>query len=108
MSLRHTFAALALLAATACSTVEMPHAPDRLSREGMTDGLNATVKWNGIEGGFWAIYTDDGRALDPHETLPAEFRVENLRVHVKSQALDNVACFHMAGIIVRVTDIRRL
>jgi hypothetical protein len=47
-----------------------------------------------------------GPPLDPHESLPAAYRNNGLQVHVAARALTNVACVHMAGIIVEVTGIR--
>jgi hypothetical protein len=72
----------------------------------LVDGVDATVRWQDIEGGFWAIQTADGRWLDPHESLPAAYRNNGLQVHVAARALTNVACVHMAGTIVEVTGIR--
>ncbi len=107
MRLRTAIALLAVAVGSGCSSPESPLDDNSLSRVGLAQGLNATVVRMDLEGGFWAVRTDDGRLLDPHETLPADFRVNNLRVHVTATALDNVACFHMAGIIVSITRIQR-
>jgi len=107
MRLRTAIALLAVAVGSGCSSPESPLNDSPFSREGLAQGLNATVVWMDLEGGFWALRTDDGRLLDPHETLPADFRVNDLRVRVASTALDNVVCFHMAGIIVSVTSIQR-
>jgi hypothetical protein len=106
--LRTVISVLAVVVASGCSSPESPLNDNPFSREGLAQGLNATVVWMDLEGGFWALRTDDGRTLDPHETLPADFRVNNLRVRVSSTALDNVVCFHMVGLIVSVTSIQRL
>lgn len=98
-----------LICAAALVGCQNPIAPaplDRLSPVGLTDGVDATVVWRDLEGGFWALETTDGRILDPHESLPTSFRTAGRRVHVASRPLANVACFHMHGIIVEITAIR--
>lgn len=106
MRLKTVVASLAFAIALGCTESDPVSPPDGLSRVGLREGVTGTVVWRNFEGGFWAIQTDDGRNLDPHETLPAEFRVQNLRVRVKAEALDGVACFHQAGIIVAISEIR--
>lgn len=94
----------ALLTA-ACGSPAEPARFDPLSPDGLATGVIATVRWNGLEGGFWAVQVTDGRILDPHETLPEAYRVEGLRVHVRAEPLADVLCFHQAGLIVAITEI---
>lgn len=104
MKLGTLFAAATVAAACNAPTEPVTRAP--LSAIELAAGLDATVRWNGLEGGFWAIQASDGRWLDPHESLPPAFRVDGLAVHVTAQPLKNVACFHMVGTIGEIVTIR--
>lgn len=95
-----------VLLAAGCGAITEPARHDPFSPEGLATGVDGTVRWNGIEGGFWTVRLEDGRVLDPHETLPAGFRVEGLRVRLSAEVLSGRLCFHQAGLIVAVTDIR--
>lgn len=113
MRIRFAVAILVASFAVACATesplerdpIDLIDGPIVSPRLGPSIAVNAIVQWNGIEGGFWALRTADGKWLDPHETLPAEFRVNNLAVRVEATTLKNVMCFHMVGPIIAITKI---
>lgn len=96
---------VAALILIGCTAPTAPPLSDRMSTVGLARGVDGRVVWLGFEGGFWAIETTDGRVLDPHESLPATFRTDGLKVHVAARALEGDVCFHQAGIIVDVTEI---
>jgi hypothetical protein len=96
----------ALVTTAACASPAEPPLFDPFSPEGIRTGADATVRWNGLEGGFWTLRLADGRVLDPHETLPPEYRVDGRRVHVRVEPLAAVSCFHQVGLIVAITDIQ--
>lgn len=107
MRLRTAIPILTLALTVACDGGDSPLGNERELRESLALGLNATVVWVSLEGGLWAIRMDDGRLLDPHQTLPEDFRVNNLRVNVEARVLDNMVCIHQVGPIVSVTRILR-
>ena len=49
-----------------------------------------TVKWKALETGFYAIDADDGQGYEPIN-LPAEYRVNGLRVQVAAKVRDDMA-----------------
>ena len=105
-----TFGLLALtIAATGLgsSCKETPVAAGDTSA--MTDiSVNGTVRFIGLEGGFWAVRGDDNVTYDPRGGLSEEFQQDGLRVHLVARELRDVAGIHMAGPIVEVVSIRRL
>jgi hypothetical protein len=70
--------------------------------------VKGTVRFFGIEGGFWAVRGDDNVTYDPRDGLPKDFQKDGLRVHLVARELRDVAGIHMAGPIVEVVSIRRL
>jgi hypothetical protein len=70
-------------------------------------GVDATVEWLEIEGGFWAVRIADGRLLDPHASLPSEFRVDGRPVFVRGVVDSDAVCVHGAGAIVELTTTRQ-
>ena len=105
LRLRLLLAAAVLAAACGDSVGLIADAP--IPEVVLAGGIDGTVRWNGIEGGFWAVQTRDGTWLDPHASLPAEFRVDGLAVRLRARTLTGVGCFHMVGPIVEITAIRR-
>jgi hypothetical protein len=101
---------LALLAigalAGACDSPTGSATHDPFSPAGLGTGVDGTVRWNGIEGGFWTVRLTDGRILDPHASLPEAYRVGGLQVRLSATARPGVACLHQAGIIVEITHIQ--
>lgn len=103
-----TLFCLALSGATACDSALAPPSERAVHEVGEpVTRLNGTIAWIGIEGGFWAIRGDDGVLYDPHPTIPAEFREDGLRVHFAADPRPDLACFHMVGPIVAVTELSR-
>ncbi len=98
---------LALLLLTGCDASTLPLPVEEVERLELERGVPGTVRWYGIEGGFWAVQLQDGRVLDPHASLPADFRADGLRVTVEARLLRDVACIHMVGSIVEITRITR-
>jgi len=70
--------------------------------------VTGTVRFYGIEGGFWAVRGDDSTTYDPMTPLSSEFQVEGLRVRLEAKLRPDLAGIHMAGPIVEVISIRRL
>ena len=68
--------------------------------------IGGTVRFVGLEGGFWTIAGDDGVTYDPHESLPASFRQNGLPVRATVRVLTGAGCIHMVGPIVEITEIR--
>lgn len=62
------------------------------------------VKYNNIEGGFYAIDGDDGNKYDPIN-LPESFRKDGLKVKVTARLKKEVLSFHMYGAIIEVVNI---
>ena len=100
-------AVVLFLGAAACASDGSPTglAPDSSSPLG--GGKPGTVQWMNLEGGFWAVRGADGVTYDPHQSLPAEFRVDGLSVRFAFVALRGAMCIHQVGPIVRITVIER-
>ena len=60
-----------------------------------------------LEGGFYAIESDDGVTYDP-QSLPDGFKIDGLRVRFTVRIVTGVFGIHQAGPIVEVLDIREL
>ena len=69
--------------------------------------VTGTVRYQNLEGGFWAVRGDDATLYDPFGGLPADYRVEGLRVRLTAREQHAVG-IHMAGKIVEILAIRRL
>lgn len=95
--------AAALIVTTSCGEpLGIVTCPSERSESGLVCA-NGTVRFNGIEGGFWQVVAD-GVAYDPHASLPAEFRVEGKPVTFVARTTAG-ACIHMAGPIVEILEI---
>jgi hypothetical protein len=70
--------------------------------------VNGTVRFVGLEGGFWAVRGDDNVTYDPRGGLSKDFQHDGLRVHLVARELRDVAGIHMVGPIVEIVSIRRL
>lgn len=113
-------AAVAIVTVAACSAPSggpgadagrtTPTGPDTVS---MASDTNETITFTGtirrveLEGGFWAIESDDGRTYDPR-SLPADFQHDGLRVRVRARPRHDMMGTHMRGPIVDVVEIARL
>ena len=66
-----------------------------------------TVVRSELEGGFYAIRSDDGVTYDP-QSLPDEFKTDGLRVKFTVRGLPDAIGIHQVGPIVEVIEITRL
>lgn len=66
-----------------------------------------TVTYMDIEGGCWLIVTDGGREFNPG-ALPAEYRVDGMRVHFEFIILSDVAGVCMRGDYVSISSIEAI
>lgn len=65
-----------------------------------------TIKQVGVEGGFFGIVGDDGQNYDP-QNLPAEYKIDGLKVKYQLKKKEDQASFHMWGIVVEVSKIEK-
>ncbi|MHA1445046.1 MAG: hypothetical protein ACTSR4_09920 [Candidatus Hodarchaeales archaeon] len=63
-----------------------------------------TVTYKNIEGGFYAIDTEDGSKYDPIN-LPESFRKDGLKVKVIARLKTDAMSFHMYGSIIDILNI---
>jgi len=94
-------ATLLLLAACGC---QEPNAP--AGRDVVT--VTGTVRYETLEGGFWAVHGDDGKTYDPLHGLAPEFQKDGLRVWMQARLRPDLAGVHMVGPIVEVIRIKAL
>jgi len=66
-----------------------------------------TIVFVDVEGGFYAIRSDDGVTYDPR-SLPDGFANDGLRVRFTVRILRDAVSFHQVGPIVEVLDLSRL
>ncbi|MCH8217790.1 MAG: hypothetical protein IH892_13580 [Planctomycetes bacterium] len=66
--------------------------------------LTGTIVWKALEGGFFAIHSDDGKKYDPIN-LPDAMKQDGLRISVTVRPKKGAASFHMYGAIVELVDI---
>ena len=66
--------------------------------------LTGTIVWKALEGGFFAIHSDDGKKYDPIN-LPDAMKKEGLRVSVTARLKKGAVSFHMYGSIIEIVDI---
>ena len=64
-----------------------------------------TIKFQDIEGGFYAIQGEDGQVYDPMN-LPDKYKKNGLRVEFLAKPRDDMAGFHMRGMIVELLEIK--
>jgi len=64
-----------------------------------------TVRYFGIEGGFFAVVGDDRVNYDPMGGLPASFRKDGLRVRFVGRIRNDMGSIHMVGPIVELTRV---
>ena len=85
-----------ILFIASCSTTD----PSFLSSSG-------TVKYISLEGGFYGIVTDDNESLDPIN-LPKEFQVDGKKISFMYKVRNDLASFHMWGVLIEITEIHEL
>jgi hypothetical protein len=77
-----------------------------MSEERIISGTG-TVRFIGLEGGFYGIVSDDGKNYDPIN-LGQEFQVDGLRVRFEAKVLEGVVSAHMWGTQIEVLKIKKL
>ncbi len=90
-----------LLFALGCGSPAAPETPG-------TVRVTGTVHFFTIEGGFWAVRSDDGVTYDPMNRLPPDFQHENLRVSMIVKIRTDMAGTHMVGPIVEIIEIEKV
>lgn len=63
-----------------------------------------TVRYQSLEGGFYAIIGDDGKNYDPIN-LPEDLRKEGLRIRFRAKARPDMASVHMWGTIIELKQV---
>lgn len=66
--------------------------------------IRGTVVHKDVEGGFFAIESDDGRVYDPIN-LPDRFKKHGLKVNVTAKLRNDMGSIHMVGDIVEIVEI---
>ena len=66
--------------------------------------LRGTIVKKELEGGFFAIESDDGRVYDPIN-LPEHFKKDGLKVKIKAKLRNDVGSIHMVGEIIEIIDV---
>jgi len=69
--------------------------------------VKGTLRYTGIEGGFYQLFADNGPDYDPLN-LPPQFQREGLRVEVVAQLRPDVSSWHAAGPLVTILRLRPL
>ena len=65
--------------------------------------IEGTVVYKELEGGFFAIESDDGKKFNP-VNLPETFRTDGLKVSVSAQPYEGMSA-HMYGTLIEIVDI---
>jgi len=69
-----------------------------------------TVRYLDLEGGFWGIVSDDGKhyEISGDSFFPSEFHVSGLRVEFLGYRHGEGNPFHMWGVYITLTGIRKI
>ena len=86
--------------------LELPYDSGTMQFRSPTDtvDLQGTVVKKGLEGGFFAIESDDGRVYEPIN-LPEHFKKDGLKVKVNAKLRNDMGSIHMVGDIIEIVDI---
>lgn len=68
---------------------------------------NGTLKWIELEGGFWAIETDEGRKLQLITEVCDDLREDGLRIHFEGRTRPDMGGVHMWGEYLELGSIAR-
>ena len=77
------------------------------STESELNYSTGTVKYIALEGGFYGINSDKGENFDPLN-LPKEYQVDGKRISFSYKVRDDLASFHMWGVIIEIIEIQEL
>ena len=106
MVLSAALAAASVPAVTpACVWAGAPQRADKAAGEPFS--VTATIRYIELEGGFYGIFSDDGRRFDPLN-LPREYAADGLRVKVAGRTVPDRLSFHMWGTVVQIESIARI
>jgi hypothetical protein len=83
---------------------ESPPAESPTVSPANTFEIQGTVVYKNMEGGFFAIDSDDGSKYDPIN-LPESFRKDGLKVKVTARRRIDAMSLHMYGAIIEVVNI---
>ena len=83
---------------------ESPSAESPTVSPADTFEIQGTVVYKNMEGGFFAIDSDDGSKYDPIN-LPESFRKDGLKVKVTARRRMDAMSLHMYGAIIEVVNI---
>jgi hypothetical protein len=65
--------------------------------------ITGVVMFYGLEGGFWAIKSDDGQIYEP-KNLPSALQKENLHVDMLARIRSDLVSVHMVGPIIEIVQ----
>jgi len=68
-------------------------------------GIEGTIKYIDLEGGFYGIVADNGKNYDP-VNLESEYQVDGLRIRVQAIPVTGIATVHQWGTTVKIIAIR--
>ncbi len=86
---------------------EMKNMENNFSETNKIISEASTIKFIDLEGGFYAIVTNDDMRYDP-VNLPDEFKVDGLRVRFEGKLRDDMYSFHMWGKLIEIIKIEKL
>jgi len=92
---------------TACCHADTKANPTSGSERAEIFNFTGTVTHLDLEGGFFAIVTDDGTKLDP-VNLPPEMRKNGLRVQGTARKAESSIGVHMWGTRIEIESIEAL
>jgi hypothetical protein len=69
--------------------------------------ITGVVHFYNLEGGFWAIKSDDGQIYEP-TNLPSTSQKENLRLRVLARVRNDLVSVRMVGPIIEIIQIQPL
>lgn len=67
--------------------------------------ITGHVAWETVEGGFWAIRSDDGVTYEPLEELPAAFQKDQFPIVAWVVLRSDLGSARMVGPIVEIVSI---
>jgi hypothetical protein len=81
---------------------------DSVSIAAALDTIVGTIRRVDLEGGFWGLFSDDGRRYDPTGSLPHATQREGARVKVVVSKRNGVATFRMWGTAIDIVSCEQL
>jgi len=71
----------------------------------MSTRVIGTSEFQEIEGGFWAIKTEEGESLRP-QMMPEQFKIEGAKIECRVEYLEDDFEFQMWGTPVRIVSFK--